>query len=63
MLEERNLETVLDALADKIRELKVDLRIKEMDICRLKDRNKELEIENAELYKLLAERNTKNDTD
>ena len=63
MLEERNLEVVLDTLADKIRELRVDLRIKDMDICQLKDRNKELETENAELYKLLAERGAKNGKD
>ena len=61
-MEERNLEIVLDALAEKIKSLETDIMLKDMDISCLKEKNKRLEAENAELYNVLTERGEKNGT-
>ena len=51
-MEERNLETVLDAVAEKIRNLKMDLMVKDMEISRLREANEKLkaEVENLTRY-------------
>lgn len=51
-MEERNLETVLDAVAEKIRNLKMDLMVKDMEIGRLREANERLkaEVENLTRY-------------
>ena len=51
-MEERNLETVLDAVAEKIRSLKMDLMVKDMEIGRLREANEKLkaEVENLTRY-------------
>lgn len=51
-MEERNLETVLDAVAEKIRNLKMDLMVKDMEIGRLREANEKLkaEVENLTRY-------------
>ena len=62
MLSERNLETVLDALAEQIRNLTLDLRCRENEVGIYKNKCKDLETENAELYKLFAEKGITNGT-
>lgn len=51
-MEERNLETVLDAVAEKIRNLKIDLMVKDMEIGKLQEANERLkaEVENLTRY-------------
>ena len=53
MMGDRNLETILDAVAEQIKSLKRDIMLKDMESDRLKERCKELEAENGELYKML----------
>lgn len=41
-ISERTTETVLDALAERIRDLKMDIYLKDSEISRLKEKNAEL---------------------
>ena len=41
-MSENNLTVILDALADKIRSLKTDLMVKDMEICKLREENMHL---------------------
>lgn len=53
MMGDRNLETILDAVAEQIKALKRDLYLKDMEINRLRDDNEKLKAESADLYKML----------
>lgn len=54
-MEERNLEAVLDALGEKIRSLKVDLMVKDMDISKLREANEKLKAEIEHLSRYIEE--------
>ena len=51
-MEDKNLATILDALAEKIRSLKIDLMVKDMEIGKLQEANERLkaEVENLTRY-------------
>ena len=54
MMDERNLEIILDAVAEKIRDLKASVMLKDMEIDRLKAENKRLEEGIERLYERLG---------
>lgn len=54
MMDERNLEIILDAVAEKIRDLKTSVMLKDMEIDRLKAENKRLEEGLERLYARLG---------
>ena len=41
-MSENNLTVILDVLADKIRSLKADVMVKDMEICKLREENMHL---------------------
>lgn len=55
IIKEKHMETVLEALAERICELKTDVYLKDADIERLKAENSNLRGRTAELEKKLRE--------